>query len=102
MAKFKNKDLLILQDEELLFGDAQEASLKYDGSNLLINQLLQHTIDGPYATREWVDQTVAGLEWQDAVLSKVTDIPGGPSAGDRYIIPTGATGAWSGLDDSIA
>ena len=102
MARFKNKDLHILQDEELLLGDAQEASIKYDGSNLLTNQLLEHTVDGPYATRAWVEQTVAGLEWQDSVLSKVTDIPGVPSEGDRYIIPTGATGAWSGLDDTIA
>jgi len=102
MARFKNKDLHILQNEEVLFGDSQEASLKYDGANLLVNQLLEHTVDGPYATREWVNETFAGLEWQDSVLSKVTDIPGGPGAGDRYIIPAGATGAWSGLDDSIA
>ncbi len=101
MARFKNKDLHILQGEEVLFGDAQEASIQYDGSNLLVNRLLEHTVDGPYATREWVDQTVAGLEWQDAVLSKTTDIPAG-TEGDRYIIPSGASGAWSGLDDSIA
>lgn len=31
-----------------------------------------------------------------------TDPPGVPAAGDRYILPTGATGAWSGHDTEVA
>lgn len=38
-----------------------------------------------------------------AVLSATTTAPpGSPSAGDRYIVPTGGTGAWSGHDEEIA
>lgn len=28
--------------------------------------------------------------------------PGGPADGDRYIVASGATGAWSGWDGSVA
>ena len=102
MARFKNKDLLLSTNEEVLFGDAQEASIKWDGSDLVTDQVLKHDVDGYYATQEFVNDALAGLEWQDSVLSMTTDIPVSPSAGDRYIIPSGASGAWSGSDDSIA
>lgn len=36
------------------------------------------------------------------VLSAVTDVPAVPAAYDAYIIPTGATGAWLGLDGDVA
>lgn len=40
---------------------------------------------------------------QPSALSRtVTSPPGSPAEGDRYIVPTGATGAWAGWDDSIA
>ncbi|NIP67909.1 MAG: DUF2793 domain-containing protein, partial [Planctomycetales bacterium] len=43
------------------------------------------------------------LFWQDGVIDKdLTAPPGSPSNGDRYIIPTGATGAWAGHETEIA
>lgn len=40
---------------------------------------------------------------QLAVISDtVTAPPGGPSDGDRYIIPAGATGDWSGKTNQVA
>jgi len=46
---------------------------------------------------------ISGLDWQNSVIDKdLTAPPGSPSVGDRYIVATGATGAWSGHDDDIA
>lgn len=46
---------------------------------------------------------IRGLEWQDSVKSKtVTSPPATNTKGDRYIIPTNATGAWSGKVNQIA
>lgn len=48
------------------------------------------------------------LRWLDgivhlAVLNSTTSAPpGAPSEGDRYIVATGATGAWSGWDGDVA
>jgi hypothetical protein len=42
---------------------------------------------------------VVGLSVKDRDL---TLPPASPTAGDRYIIPTGATGAWAGKTDQIA
>ena len=40
---------------------------------------------------------------QLSVLSRTkTAPPTNPSTGDRYILPSGATGAWAGFDDSLA
>ena len=40
---------------------------------------------------------------QLSVLSRAqTAPPANPVAGDRYILPSGATGAWAGFDDSLA
>jgi len=42
-------------------------------------------------------------EWQPPVLDKdLTAPPGGESKGDRYIVGSGASGAWSGEDGNIA
>jgi hypothetical protein len=101
MARFKNKDLRLGTNEEILFGDSQEASIKYDGSDLVTDYILRHSTQGYFATQEFVNDALMGLEWQDSVLSITTDIPAGVY-GDRYIIPAGATGAWSGRDDDIA
>ncbi len=101
MARFKNKDIRLGVNEEVLFGDAQEASIKYDGSDLVTDHVLRHSTQGYFATQEFVDDALSGLEWQNSVLSITTDIPAGVY-GERYIIPAGATGAWTGLDDDIA
>lgn len=43
-----------------------------------------------------------GALLQLGVLSATADVPASPAAGDRYIVPTGATGAWSGNDGKVA
>jgi hypothetical protein len=37
-----------------------------------------------------------------SVLSRTTDVPASVTNGDRYIIPAGATGAWTGYDGKVA
>lgn len=55
------------------------------------------------ATKNYVDGLVANLDWQESVLdTTLTTPPGSPSLGDRYLIPTGATGAWSANVDDVA
>ena len=40
--------------------------------------------------------------WQGPVISRtLATPPGSPPKGDRYIVPSGATGAWSGKDGQI-
>lgn len=61
-------------------------------------------VDNAAGDATWV-ALAAGefLEWQDSVKDKdLTAPPGSPSTGDRYIVGTGATGAWTGHDDEIA
>lgn len=61
------------------------------------------TQESHLATRGYVENLVEGLIWQQPVLDKdLTDPPGTPNAGDRYIVASGGTGAWSGHDDEIA
>ena len=58
------------------------------------------------AQRQWVtdqvNQKVAGLDWQESVLSQLTTPPGSPSTGDRYLIIATATGVWAGKETQIA
>ncbi len=42
------------------------------------------------------------LTWVDPVISRINTPPGSPNTGDRYLITSGATGAWLGKDDNIA
>ena len=43
------------------------------------------------------------FEWQTKVLDKDLGTPPvSPTKGDRYILPSGSTGAWSGHDTEIA
>lgn len=54
-------------------------------------------------TNTEIYNAIRGLEWQDSVKSKSTTAPpGSPSKDDRYLIPTGATGAWAGKTNQIA
>jgi hypothetical protein len=49
------------------------------------------------------DLTILDALAQISVLSRaVTSPPGSPAEGDRYIIPTGASGAWTGLTNKVA
>lgn len=61
------------------------------------------TIGSHLATKDYVDSLVQGLDWQDSVIDRdLTAPPGSPSAGDRYLVATGATGDWLGHDNEIA
>ena len=102
MAKFKNQDILLDDNEQVILGSGNDAAIYWDSSDLITTKHPKHITEGYYATKDYVKGVVAGLEWQDSVLSASTDIPGAPNYGDRYIIPSGASGAWSGLDDDIA
>lgn len=56
-----------------------------------------------FATRDFVAATVGGIQWQESVLDKdLTAPPGGESTGDRYLVASPATGAWTGQEDNIA
>lgn len=76
------------------------------GGNKITNLGLP-TTDGDAANkqhvREYVEQRVDGLDYQDGVVDKdLTAPPGAPVLGDRYIIAAVATGAWAGHDKQIA
>lgn len=43
------------------------------------------------------------FQWQQPVISRtVSAPPGSPARGDRYLVPSGATGAWAGYAGYIA
>lgn len=51
----------------------------------------------------WVDWVLPNQDFVSSVLDKdLTAPPGSPSAGDRYIVASPATGAWLGQEDDIA
>lgn len=103
MAKFKDKDIRLGTDEEVLLGDSQEASIKYSGGDIVISEMPYIAGQDYLVTKSYVDNAVANLEWKDAVLSATTSAaPGSPDYGDRYIVPSGGSGAWSGHDNEIA
>ena len=51
-------------------------------------------------TKQYVDSTIQGIDWQESVVFAQAAPPGSPDTGDRYRITTG-TGAWTGYDDYI-
>lgn len=54
------------------------------------------------ATKQYVDQLIQGLAWQNEVLSQGDNTPPvGPSLGDRYIIGTAPVGAWAANANDI-
>ena len=54
-------------------------------------------------TNSEIYNAIRGLEWQDSVKNKATTTPPTTNTkGDRYIIPSGATGAWSDKANQIA
>ncbi len=78
-----------------------EGILHKDGR---ITGLLSPSANDEPATKEYVDQFVQGLDWQESVISKgLTTPPTNPEIGDRYLIITGDTGTpWEGHDNQIA
>ncbi len=46
--------------------------------------------------------SVTAFDWQASIIDRdLTAPPGSPSAGDRYIVAGGGTGAWDGLDGQV-
>ncbi len=61
------------------------------------------TLGSHLTTRDYVDNAVQGIEWQDSVFDRdLASAPGGPAINDRYIVAAGATGVWAAHDDDIA
>jgi len=65
------------------------------------------TAAGDLTTKTYVDDKVEnklrGWDWQEAVLDRnLTAPPGSPTTGDRYLVASGGTGAWSAKDGQIA
>jgi hypothetical protein len=53
-------------------------------------------------TKGYVDALVQGLDWQTSVKDMdLASPPGSPTTGDRYIVATSASGAWSGHDGDM-
>jgi len=101
-----------------LTGDATSASVGFDGTG---NVALSVTVDkvdncdvndsGTTTSDLWtaskisseITSKVNGVSWQEPVEDKdLTAPPGSPSAGDRYIVGSGATGDWASHDLDIA
>ena len=52
---------------------------------------------------DYIADVIEGFSWQLPVISDtVTAPPANPNNGDRYIVPSGATGSWSGKTNMIA
>jgi len=47
-------------------------------------------------------KTAGVYEFRSVLSTTITDPPDEPSLGDRYIVPAGATGAWSSHQDDLA
>jgi len=55
------------------------------------------------ATKGYVDGLVSGIVWQEPVIDKdLATPPVSPTTGDRYIVASVGTGAWTGQEDNIA
>lgn len=70
-----------------------------------INDSLESTTNlwSSQKVKSEIYNAIRGLEWQDSAKSKdQTTPPVSPSNGDRYIIPSGATGAWINKTNEIA
>lgn len=85
-------------------GNTLSGSIDMGGNQ--INNLGAPTSASDAATQQYVkdqvDQKLRGWDWQESVLDRdLTAPPGSPAVGDRYIVASGGTGLWSGLDDQI-
>lgn len=53
-------------------------------------------------TKEYVDQTLQNIDWQESVQGIIASSPTASSLGDRWIVESGATGTFAGQDEKIA
>lgn len=64
------------------------------------------TFDDDLTRKKWVEDQIAAatgtLDWQDSVLDKdLTNPPGPPNLGERYIVASPGGGLWAGRDYDI-
>lgn len=60
------------------------------------------TASSHLVTKGYVDSLIQGLDWQESVIERTDTPPGSASVGDRYLVYTSPTGAWSGHANEIA
>lgn len=55
-------------------------------------------------TKDYVDNIVKSIDWQESVIDNSITDPSTitPSENNRYIVPSGSIGVWSGKDNNIA
>jgi len=103
-ALIEHGDLVGLADDDhpqyLLTTGARDVTgvMKYSSIVAISN-------DADIVHKKYVDDLVAGTEWQNSAIDRLITPPGTPATGDRYLIDATlgtATGAWAGEDDSIA
>ncbi|MDO8687305.1 MAG: DUF2793 domain-containing protein, partial [Dehalococcoidales bacterium] len=81
---------------------AQTISGDWQFSNALV-LATEPTLDTHATTKLYVDNAIAGLSWKEAIIDKdLTSPPGLPVEGNRYLISSGATGAWVDKDNNYA
>ena len=72
-------------------------------NTILPQSTLTATSANQLTNKAYVDSVVAGLGWQEPVISRQTDPPSsGLSDGDRYLVIATAGGAWAGQEEDIA
>ena len=80
--------------------------IRIDGSNRFLSQVegLTPTKSTHLATKEYVDSVAIGLKWIKSVKSRTITTPSDLTnkTGDRYLVPTNASGDWSGKGNTIA
>ncbi|USQ97241.1 phage tail-collar fiber domain-containing protein [Caulobacter sp. RL271] len=82
-------------------GDGQEAEMIIT-LRLVISSTSDITVVASgtqYASQNYVQ---ASKDFVAVISAMLTAPPPTPSSGDAYLVPTGATGAWAGLDGAIA
>ena len=98
-------DLNTLLNSVLRSGSSMDAAanLTFSGGGEVFGLPGVPSVGNAATSKDYVDSVANGLSWQVPVLDKdLATPPGAPTTGDRYIVATGGTGAWSGHDDDIA
>ena len=85
------------------------STVTIDASNNLvmpgtkIQGLATPTASTDAVTKAYADALASGVSWQQPVITQgLNTPPGSPVSGDRYVVGTAPTGAWSANADAIA
>jgi hypothetical protein len=90
-------------EEARLAGDTFAGNVNMGGNELLSVASATITTSGVnlQQVRDEITQAIQNDAWHDPVLDTLNDPPVGPVLGDRYLIDTAPTGAWSANADYI-